>query len=285
MSDDEDDLSLGSVFPEEPRPPTPEPTVTVYEREDDLFLNDWRDIKIRLVGSHPLWGHHLCANALQQPLAVQLKFSPRWNAARAFASYLDHNQELYSDRFVLELGAGGGLPGLVAAKNGAKHVVLTDYPDADLVTNMEFNVRDNLPHPLEACVSVQGYIWGHPVQPLLDVLPPGADGFHLIIMSDLVFNHSQHDALLKTCERALSAAEGACVLVFYTHHRPHLAALDMDFFAKARVEGWTCEEILTRRFTPMFAEDSGPESVRGTVHGWRLGRGRLDGGGPGGEVA
>ncbi|KAJ7672655.1 nicotinamide N-methyltransferase [Mycena rosella] len=251
MSDD-DDLALGSIFPEEARPPTPEPTVTVYEREDGLVDNDWYDIKIRLVGSHPLWGHHL------------------WNAARAFASYLDHNRELYSDGFVLELGAGGGLPGLVAAKNGAKHVVLTDYPDADLVTNMEFNTREN---SLRDRVSVQGYVWGHPVQPMLDALPSGADGFQLIIMSDLVFNHSQHDALLKTCERCLSAAEGACVLVFYTHHRPHLSARDMDFFGKAREHGWSCEEVVTRRFAPMFPEDSGSESVRGTVHGWRLVRG------------
>lgn len=83
-------------------------------------------------------------------------------------------------------------------------VLLTDYPDVDLITNLELNARENL--PVGDCVSVQvyiagviffsplicqGYTWGHSVQPLLDALPPGADGFHLIIMSDLVFNHSQ----------------------------------------------------------------------------------------------
>ena len=46
----------------------------------------------------------------------------RWNASRAFASYLDAHPELYRDRSVLELGAGGGLPGLVTAKNGANAV-------------------------------------------------------------------------------------------------------------------------------------------------------------------
>ncbi|KAJ7115851.1 putative methyltransferase-domain-containing protein [Mycena epipterygia] len=250
--DDDIDLSLGSIFPEEPRPPTPEATVAVYDRDEDL-VDGWRDIKIRLVGSHPLWGHHL------------------WNAARAFASYLDHNPELYHDRFVLELGAGGGLPGLVAAKNGAKRVLLTDYPDVDLISNLELNARENL--PVGDCVSVQGYTWGHPIQPLLEALPSDADGFHLIIMSDLVFNHSQHDALLKTCERCLAPAEDTSVLVFYTHHRPHLAHRDMEFFDKAQAQGWTCEEMLTRRFAPMFPEDSGEESVRATVHGWRLRRG------------
>lgn len=46
----------------------------------------------------------------------------RWNASLAFASYLDDHPELYRDRHVLELGAGGALPGIVAAKNGAKRV-------------------------------------------------------------------------------------------------------------------------------------------------------------------
>ena len=90
----------------------------------------------------------------------------RWNAARAFASYLDRNPQLYRGLRVLELGAGGGLPGIVAAKNGArqvrsplttsrihhahrfrfafKKVVLTDYPDSDLVRNLEHNVDHNI---------------------------------------------------------------------------------------------------------------------------------------------
>jgi predicted RNA methylase len=41
-------------------------------------------------------------------------------AARALAGFLQRNPELYAGRTVLELGAGGGLPGLVAAKSGAR---------------------------------------------------------------------------------------------------------------------------------------------------------------------
>ncbi len=46
----------------------------------------------------------------------------RWNASVAFASYLDQPEhvDLYRDRAVLELGAGSGLPSIVAAKNDAK---------------------------------------------------------------------------------------------------------------------------------------------------------------------
>ncbi|KAJ7594107.1 nicotinamide N-methyltransferase [Mycena floridula] len=246
MSPDADDaLDLESMFPvtqEPPRPPSPEPTFAVYSREK---TGDWSEIKIRLVGNHPLWAHHL------------------WNAAIALASYLDapENLELYRSLNVLELGAGGALPSIVAAKNGAAKVVITDYPDRQLIENIEHNI------------DIQGYVWGQPI----DSLGPSGD-FQLIILSDLIFNHSQHDALLKTCKASLSPVSSSqthppSVLVFYTHHRPHLAHRDMEFFTKAREDGWLCEEILTRKVSePMFPEDSGSEEVRSTIHGWKMTR-------------
>jgi len=276
--DSESELSLGSVFTEPPRPPSPEPTIAVYSRDPhhrtdsknvSSDATDWDHINIRLVGAHPLWGHYL------------------WNAARSFATYLDANPQLYRDRSVLELGAGGGLPGIVAAKNGARKVVLTDYPDNILIQNLEFNVMKNISSTTEDRVSVMGYIWGHSTQVLLDslpmpLIPPSKQGFDLIILSDLVFNHSQHNALLKTCEDALTlppseSAQSAevpapTVLVFYTHHRPHLAHRDLEFFTKAKERRWVCEEIVEDKFPPMFPEDPGAEEVRSTVHGWRLTR-------------
>ncbi|KAI0077623.1 nicotinamide N-methyltransferase [Panus rudis PR-1116 ss-1] len=264
MSDSENDnLALDSVFTEPPRPPSPEPTTAIYSRsQENARSADWSSIEIRLVGSHPLWGHHL------------------WNASRAFATYLDLHPELYADRSVLELGAGGGLPGIVAALNGAASVLLTDYPDASLLDNLQHNVDRNIPENKRSRVKVEGYTWGHSVESLrqLNRRTNGSqDRFHLIIMSDLVFNHSQHDALLKTAEESIvpisdSPTVPPCVLVFYTHHRPHLAHRDMVFFQKARERGWNCEEILTERFPPMFPEDSGDEEVRSTVHGWKLTR-------------
>jgi hypothetical protein len=69
---------------EPPRPPSPEPTIAVYENIVTTNLNPkegnhhhhqnhhhhhdhdhdpnpslWSTISVRLVGSHPLWGHHL----------------------------------------------------------------------------------------------------------------------------------------------------------------------------------------------------------------------------------
>lgn len=241
-----------------------------HGNDEDL---QWSTVDIRLVGSHPLWAHHL------------------WNASRAFASYLDENPQMCVGRAVLELGAGGGLPGIVAAKNGARRVVLTDYPDAPLLDNLRYNVNQNIPAHLQFKVHVEGYIWGQPTGPLLDISSTGSDprGYDLIIMSDLIFNHSQHDALLQTCEQIVSQysstislpqiipipekpTDTPCVLVFFTHHRPHLAHRDMEFFEKARKRGWHCEEVLRRKFPPMFPDDPGEMEIRATVHGWRLTR-------------
>jgi nicotinamide N-methyltransferase len=107
-----------------------------------------------------------------------------WNAARAAATFLDGAPTLYRGRRVLELGAGAGLPGLVCALNGAAQVVLTDYPDPDLVANLQHNVAANVPADAAPRVSVAGYVWGR-------ALPPGQDVFDLLILSDLVFNHSE----------------------------------------------------------------------------------------------
>ncbi|KAG9011599.1 nicotinamide n-methyltransferase [Tulasnella sp. JGI-2019a] len=265
MSNEEegnDGLTLGGMFPEPARPPTPDPTLSSYTRSNKTFVEGKEEILIRLVGSHSLWGHHL------------------WNAARSFASYLEsHSTELCEGKRILELGAGGGLPSLIAVLEGADQVLVTDYPDADLLHNLKINVERNIPTALQHKVTVQGYKWGADVQSLLRSLSLDLiERFDMILMSDLIFNHSQHAALLKTCDQVLSNAPTSetgtipCLLVFYTHHRPRLAERDLDFFRLAKEQGWGCAEIVTERMQPMFLDDPGDEEVRATVHGWRVWR-------------
>ncbi|GAW02647.1 nicotinamide N-methyltransferase [Lentinula edodes] len=269
---DEVDLGLDSVFIEAARPPSPEATFSIFQGLHKEF-------RIRLVGSHPLWGHHL------------------WNSALSVASYLEQHPSLFHNKNILELGAGGALPSLVAAESGARKVVITDYPDPDLIQNIECNVEENVDVARKGNVAVQGYVWGHSIHPLLASLQnesnSNEDLFDLIILSDLIFNHSQHDSLFKTCRLALKPSPNAStfpsnddateassptsvlepsLLVFYTHHRPHLAHRDMEFFEKARDQGWHCVEVVTQKFDPMFPEDPGEEEVRATVHGWLLTR-------------
>lgn len=83
-------------------------------------------------------------------------------------------------------------------------MVLTDYPDQALIENMTYNVAQNIEPAARnyGAVSVMGYVWGQPVEPLLALLESedrhgedadggGRGGFDLILLSDLIFNHSQ----------------------------------------------------------------------------------------------
>lgn len=64
-----------------------------------------------------------------------------WNAGRTTSTYLEERaEELVKNKTVLELGAGAGLPSLVCALKGAAQVVVTDYPDADLIENLRYNI-------------------------------------------------------------------------------------------------------------------------------------------------
>ena len=54
------------------------------------------------------------------------------------------------------------------------------------------------------------------------------------------------------------------MLVFYTHHRPHLAQRDMEFFDMAQERGWKCEKVLTERFPVRFLGCSEVSSLRAT---------------------
>ena len=61
------------------------------------------------------------------------------------SDYLLLHPQYVTDRTILELGAGAGLPGIVSGLGGAKQVVITDYPDEQLLEDIRFNVDCNAP--------------------------------------------------------------------------------------------------------------------------------------------
>ncbi|KAF9190215.1 nicotinamide n-methyltransferase [Haplosporangium sp. Z 767] len=282
---DSSEGEMGGMFaePAEFSPPPPEPTFEVFTRA--CKDKEPQEIKLRLVGSHPLWGHHL------------------WNAAKVFANWMDSRPEHSLGKNVLELGAGAALPSFVAAVNGASKVVITDYPDNDLISNIQYNAVHVVPKQTQdGKVIVQGYLWGSNTRPLLTHLNPTMSSpsaseattgsgpkelYDTIILSDLLFNHSQHRSMLKTCKETLKPRTGR-VFVFFTHHRPWLADADNKFFEIAAAPvieppagdessdderdlggyGFKVEKVLEEKMTPMFLEDPGSEEVRATVHGY-----------------
>ncbi|ANB14962.1 Nnt1p [Sugiyamaella lignohabitans] len=255
MSSDSDIEIDGNIF-EEPEgylPPPPEPTFETYTR-DSKYVKDGQpaNVRMRLVGKSPLWGHLL------------------WNAGKVTADYMDlKRDEWITGKTVLELGAAAALPSLLASLT-ADNVVITDYPDPDLIDNINENVkllRESVPNGAKLPITVEGYIWGNPVDDLLNAKNQNGRKFDLIILSDLIFNHSEHEKLIRTCDKCL-APDGKLFVVF-THHRPKLADKDLAFFPTAKEQaGFKSERIIEKKMTPMFEEEEETAHIRSMVYGY-----------------
>lgn len=244
-----DELSLeGGLFdePDDFRPKAPEPHFTQHTRVSG------EKVDLRLVGSSPLWGHLL------------------WNAGIYTANYIDNHPDLVRGKRVLELGAAAALPSLISGLNGADLVVSTDYPDADLLHNIQYNVdHSDVDH---SKIKVKGYIWGADVRQLVfsgdDAEWPQQltedDKFDLIILSDVVFNHTEHHKLLDTCRQALKKSGRA--LVVFSPHRAHLLEDDLRFFETCYEHELRSERIELVTWKPMFEEDDETAPIRARVY-------------------
>jgi nicotinamide N-methyltransferase len=132
----------------------------------------------------------------------------------------------------------------------------------------------------------EGYLWGAPTEDLTKHAP-GYNGFDVLILADLLFNHSEHAKLIKTVQLTLRKSSDSRAYVFFTPYRPWLLEKDLAFFDLARQAGFavskTFEKIMDK---VMFEEDPGvsvqpsdncshtdsakDEQLRRTVFGYEL---------------
>lgn len=124
-----------------------------------------------------------------------------------------------------------------------------------------------------AIAITQGFTWGSSPTDLLSFLSPTHSKFDLILLSDLVFNHTQHPALLDSCLSCLAPAspasppptttpspssspplpdvdlssargrQGPVALCFFSHHRPWLVEADLGILTVAEEMGWKVEKV------------------------------------------
>ncbi|POW11398.1 hypothetical protein PSTT_05303, partial [Puccinia striiformis] len=151
------------------------------------------------------------------PASIRLSRYIQENAKKLFPNNLSIK--------VLELGAGGGLPGLMCALSGAslllfiffpqcaEQVVTTNFPDPDLIKILEWNADEHLPASLRDRLIVKGTKLDGGLSQMAQTTSlhesttsspstasSSSPGFDLLLLSDLVFNHSEHNSLLTTCE-------------------------------------------------------------------------------------
>ncbi|KAK4229475.1 hypothetical protein QBC38DRAFT_110620 [Podospora fimiseda] len=253
--DDSDSSSVASDLdlfadPENYYPPTPPPTT-----QQHTTLSG-ETITLHLVGHSPLEAHHL------------------WNGARVVSDFFESSPSTtVSNRTVLELGAGAGLPSIITASLGAKKVVVTDFPDPDLVSTMWKNIYScHLLNQDELNIAADGYVWGANPKHLIDHLKPvGEDRFDVLILADLLFRHSEHGNMLKTVRETMKKSREAKAYVVFCSYRPWLRHKDLAFFELAKEQGFLVEQILEKKMErPLFENDPGDEEVLKTVTGWIL---------------
>lgn len=237
---------------------------------------------------HSLWGHQL------------------WNAAKYLAKRMDQRCIDVRGKTVLELGAGLGVPSLVAYRNGARVVVVTDYPDEDLLDVIQINVDANCtPGSIDADVLaelaegnnssnngdntipvppvavVEPLLWGKQEHIDQAMRHTAGHGFDIVILSDILFNHVCNDDLIETLVQTLSStnreAAGYCV---FSHHRAFKQLQDFEFFDKCVAHGLAWEQVDEEAYPMMFAEDRGPAAVRMPVKCYKITRRHDRVGGP-----
>ncbi|KAJ3109836.1 nicotinamide n-methyltransferase [Phlyctochytrium planicorne] len=203
------------------------------------FLGTPKQLELNLIGKHSLWGHRL------------------WNAGVVMARKLDREKSLCKGKCVLELGAAAATPSLICAMNDAALVSSTDWPDPELINNIWKNARVNVPDKVEnGGFQVIGYQWGQDVSPILAVLPEGKKKYDLVLLADLIFNHTEHMNLLKTCKETVEPGTGS-IIVSFTHHVVKWSDRDDKFFELAAQDpfNFNFEKVEEVKASAMFPDD------------------------------
>ncbi|OAF58049.1 hypothetical protein VC83_05197 [Pseudogymnoascus destructans] len=128
-----------------------------------------------------------------------------WNSGLQLAEFIEGGGGWdVKGKKALELGAGTGLSGLVAARAGAESVIITDYPAPEVVANIKKNVEVNLPEELRigregnpATCLVEGHEWGK-LSEDDDFVQNHKGSFDVILVADCLWMPWQHKELMKS---------------------------------------------------------------------------------------
>eukprot|EP01033_Poteriospumella_lacustris_P007984 gene7984-5745_t len=161
-----------------------------------------------------------------------------WPSSIVVSDYLCQHPEIIRDKVVIELGAGAALPSLVAEKLGAKLALVSDYPEDDVLRNIDDAIRIN---KCTRAISV-GYKWGDSIDEITKrraewLSTSDDDGcVDVVLLADVLWRdtYAQHDALLKSIAQIFEGRRG--VVFIGIAHRPcegHTPDNDLEFLQRA----------------------------------------------------
>ncbi|KAJ2065745.1 Protein N-terminal and lysine N-methyltransferase efm7 [Coemansia sp. S146] len=150
------------------------------------------------------------------------------------------------------------------ACDGASRVVITDCLDHGLGDFISKHIGINVPPNVinEGLVTVEGFKWGYDIETIPLVC---------WILSDLVFTHSGHSALLRLVDQLMAkpradGSGGGEAYVFFTHHHLWLTDKDMDFLTRAHNDLGLVVTRLVEDYTgTIFDSDPGDEHICETI--------------------
>ncbi|XP_053192275.1 protein-lysine methyltransferase METTL21D [Scomber japonicus] len=171
-----------------------------------------------------------------------------WDAAIVLAKYLETKQfyepstgvNLWADRRVVELGAGTGAAGLMAATLGAQ-VTVTDLED--LQTLLRVNIKDNQKLISSGSITAKVLKWGEDVS---DFLPPP----HYVLMADCIYYEQSIAPLVETLK--LLAGPETCIICCYEQRTEGVNPEVERKFFKLLEQNFSSEEIPSSKQDPEF---------------------------------
>ncbi|OBT51478.1 hypothetical protein VE04_07746 [Pseudogymnoascus sp. 24MN13] len=169
-----------------------------------------------------------------------------WNAALQQAEIIEQEGDWdVRGKKVLELGAGTGLSGIVAARAGAESVVITDYPAPEDARECQ-----------EECG--EGHEWGKLSED--DSFVHGHKGsFDVILVADCLWMPSQHKELMKSIAWFLNPGGKAWVVSGFHSGREKMAGfynaalltehgMEVESIVERDPEGREREWVTERKF-------------------------------------
>ncbi|KAL4923677.1 putative nicotinamide N-methyltransferase [Aspergillus undulatus] len=146
---------------------------------------------------------------------------------------------------VLELGAGAGLPSIIAALAGASTVTVTDHPSSPALGPsgaITFNVKYNIPQTNATCaIDIRPHEWGTTLTSDPWALSSKGE-YTRIIAADCYWMSSQHENLARTMKWFLAPTGKVWVVAGFHTGRPIVAG----FFETAVKMGLEIESIYER---------------------------------------
>ncbi|GAA6032471.1 hypothetical protein JCM8097_004777 [Rhodosporidiobolus ruineniae] len=160
-----------------------------------------------------------------------------WNASEYMAKALAEKRLQVEGEDVVELGAGAGVPGLMAARMGARSVTLTDYDDPALIANLRSNIAlafDKEPE-VQKRIRALGHSWGEEDSLRALISSNSSRPFSRILLADTLWYSSAHTLLLSSLGRLLARTPSARIHIVAGFHSGR--ATVRSFLRKARKVG------------------------------------------------